>query len=82
MPGPKTVPIDEPAARALLPTAAVHIGGALVPDASGERHTHVYPGDGKRSANGGWPATTTSTEPCTSPRRARPSGPRPHRASA
>ncbi|HZE50489.1 MAG TPA: aldehyde dehydrogenase family protein, partial [Jatrophihabitantaceae bacterium] len=47
MPAPKTVPIDEPAARALLPGAAVHIGGALVPDASGERHVHVYPGDGK-----------------------------------
>jgi len=47
MPAPKTVPIDEPAARALLPGAAVHIGGAFVPDASGERHVHVYPGDGK-----------------------------------
>ena len=43
----KPAPIDEAAARALLPSAPVHIGGVFVSDASGERHAHIYPADGK-----------------------------------
>jgi aldehyde dehydrogenase (NAD+) len=43
----RTVPVDEPSARAMLPPATVYIGGEYVPRASGVQHTHVHPGDGK-----------------------------------
>jgi aldehyde dehydrogenase (NAD+) len=43
----RTVPVDEQTARGMLPPAAVYIDGAFVPRASGERHQHVHPGDGK-----------------------------------
>jgi aldehyde dehydrogenase (NAD+) len=36
----------------MLPPAAVYIDGQFVPDATGERHEHVHPGDGK--ALGEW----------------------------
>lgn len=42
----RSVPVDEQAARGMLPPAAVYIDGQFVPDASGERHEHVHPGDG------------------------------------
>src|ERR1700679_2191658 len=43
----RTVPVDEPSARAMLPPATVYIDGAYVPRASGVQHPHVHPGDGK-----------------------------------
>ncbi|MGV9861732.1 aldehyde dehydrogenase family protein [Rhodococcus koreensis] len=43
---PKTVPIDAGRARTHLPPAAVHIDGSYVMNATGERHTHIHPGDG------------------------------------
>lgn len=43
----RTVPVDEQTARGMLPLAAVYIDGQFVPQASGERHEHVHPGDGK-----------------------------------
>jgi aldehyde dehydrogenase (NAD+) len=43
----KTVPIDDATARTLLPPAAVHIGGEYLAQATGVKHTHVHPGDGK-----------------------------------
>jgi aldehyde dehydrogenase (NAD+) len=43
----KTSPIDEATARSLLPSVPVHIAGVFVSHASGERHVHVYPADGK-----------------------------------
>ena len=43
----KTVPVDEQTARGMLPPAAVYIDGQFVPQASGDRHEHVHPGDGK-----------------------------------
>lgn len=43
----RTLPVNEAGARGLLPPAAVHIGGAFVPQACGAAHTHLYPADGK-----------------------------------
>jgi aldehyde dehydrogenase (NAD+) len=48
----RTVPVDEPSARAMLPPAAVYIGGEYLPQASGINHTHIHPGDG--SPLGDW----------------------------
>jgi aldehyde dehydrogenase (NAD+) len=43
----RTVPVDEPTARGMLPPATVFIGGEYVRGAGGVHHTHIHPGDGK-----------------------------------
>ena len=42
----RTVPVDETTARGMLPPAAVYIDGEFVPNATGEPHEHLHPGDG------------------------------------
>lgn len=43
----RTVPVDEPTARGMLPPSAVFIDGEYVRQAGGVQHTHIHPGDGK-----------------------------------
>lgn len=47
MPASRSVPVDDAAARQMLPPAAVYVDGGFVPAASGARHQHIHPGDGK-----------------------------------